>query len=171
LIQTDADVVAGDSGGPLLDAEGEVVGIDTAASSGTSSSTIDGYAIPIDEALGVVQQIRSGTGTSTVQIGANAFLGVQVTGTASTSPGAGSSAPTTSGASVAGVVDGSPAAAAGLAAGDTITAVGSTAVGSATALSTALAADGVGDQVRITWTDTAGTSQHADVTLAASPTA
>src|SRR5215210_4858708 len=66
LIETDADVVAGDSGGPLLDAEGEVVGIDTAASSGTSSSTIDGYAIPIGDALSVVRQIRSGTETATV---------------------------------------------------------------------------------------------------------
>ena len=44
MIETTADVVSGDSGGPLFDAEGEVVGIDTAASTG---SEIDGYAIPI----------------------------------------------------------------------------------------------------------------------------
>ena len=60
MIETDADVVPGDSGGPLLDAEGEVVGIDTAASSGSSSSSIDGYAIPIEDALAVVQQVRAG---------------------------------------------------------------------------------------------------------------
>lgn len=48
LMETDADVVAGDSGGPLLDDEGEVIGIDTAASSG---SVIDGYAIPIQDAM------------------------------------------------------------------------------------------------------------------------
>ena len=155
LIETDADVVPGDSGGPLLDAEGEVVGIDTAASSGTSSSTIDGYAIPVEDALAVVQQVRSGTQTSTVAIGASAFLGVQVTG----------------GAGVAAVVDGSPAAAAGLAAGDTITGVGATTVSSAEALSAALAQHDVGDQVRITWTDSTGSSHHAIVTLAASPTA
>ena len=44
MIETTADVVSGDSGGPLFDAEGEVVGIDTAASTGAE---IDGYAIPI----------------------------------------------------------------------------------------------------------------------------
>jgi S1-C subfamily serine protease len=171
LIETDADVVAGDSGGPLLDAQGEVVGIDTAASSGTSSSTIDGYAIPIDDALTVVQQIRSGGETSTVQIGANAFLGVQVTDTASTYPGAAYGSTGTGGATVAGVVDGSPAAQAGLVAGDTITAVGSTPVSSAAALSGALTTHAVGDQVRVTWTDSAGATQQATVTLAASPTA
>ena len=171
LIETDADVVPGDSGGPLLDAEGEVVGIDTAASSGTSSSTIDGYAIPIDDALTVVQQIRSGTETSTVHVGANAFLGVQVTDTAGSYPGAAYGSTGTEGAAVAGVVDGSPAADAGLAAGDVITAVGSTPVASADALSAALATRAVGDRVEVTWTDSAGSSRHATVTLAASPTA
>jgi S1-C subfamily serine protease len=171
LIETDADVVAGDSGGPLLDAEGEVVGIDTAASSGTSSSTIDGYAIPIDDALSVVQQIRSGTGTSTVQVGANAFLGVQVTDTDSSYPGAAYGPTSTDGAAVAGVVDGSPAADAGLAAGDVITSVGSATVDSAEALSTALAGRAVGDRVEITWTDATGASRDATVTLAPSPTA
>jgi S1-C subfamily serine protease len=127
LIETDADVVPGDSGGPLLDAEGEVVGIDTAASSGSS---IDGYAIPIDDALTVVRQIRSGTETSTVQVGANAFLGVQVTDAAAAYAGASYGSTGTDGAAVAGVVDGSPAADAGLVAGDVITAVGSTPVGS-----------------------------------------
>jgi S1-C subfamily serine protease len=171
LIETDADVVAGDSGGPLLDAEGEVVGIDTAASSGTSSSTIDGYAIPIEDALAVVRQIRSGTETSTIQVGANAFLGVQVTDTGRTYPGAAYGSTSTDGAAVAGVVDGSPAAGAGLVAGDVITAVGSAAVGSAGALSTALAGHAVGDRVEITWTDATGASRHATITLAASPTA
>jgi S1-C subfamily serine protease len=179
LVETDADVVPGDSGGPLLDDEGEVVGIDTAASSGTSSSTIDGYAVPIEDALAVVRQIRSGDETSTVQVGANAFLGVQVSDTAAAyaQPGSGHGygaaygATAAGGAAVAGVVDGSPAAQAGLAVGDTITAVGSTAVGSATALSAALAPHEVGDQVRVTWTDASGTSHDASVTLAASPTA
>lgn len=158
LLETDADVVPGDSGGPLLDAEGEVVGIDTAASSGTTSSTIDGYAIPIEDALAVVQQVRSGSETSTVAIGAGAFLGVQV-------------ADGGTGADVAGVVDGSPAADAGLTAGDTITAVGSTAVRSAAGLSAALAGHDAGDRVQITWTDSSGRTSHATVTLAASPTA
>jgi S1-C subfamily serine protease len=122
LIETDADVVPGDSGGPLVDAEGEVVGIDTAASSGT---VIDGYAVPIEVALTVVDQITSGTPTTAVQVGASAFLGVQITDTAMTYPGAawGGSTARGDGAAVAGVVDSSPAAAGGLTTGDTITAV------------------------------------------------
>jgi S1-C subfamily serine protease len=179
LIETDADVVPGDSGGPLLDAEGEVVGVDTAASSGTSSSTIDGYAVPIEDALAVVQQIRRGTETSTVQVGASAFLGVQVSDQAAAyvrpgdgyGYGAATGSSVTAGAAVAGVIEDSPAADAGLAAGDTITAVGSTAVGSATGLSAALAGHEVGDRVQIGWTDASGATHNATVTLAASPTA
>ena len=75
MVETTADVVSGDSGGPLFDAEGEVVGIDTAASTGAE---IDGYAIPIARALGIVEQIRSGAETSAVRIGPAAFLGVEL---------------------------------------------------------------------------------------------
>ncbi|SDS17348.1 serine protease, S1-C subfamily, contains C-terminal PDZ domain [Friedmanniella luteola] len=170
LIETDADVVAGDSGGPLVDAEGEVVGIDTAASSGTA---IDGYAIPIEDALAVVDQITSGESGAGVQVGASAFLGVQVTDTATADPGAawGTATVAGDGALVAGVVDGSPAATAGLAAADTITAVGGDAVDSAAGLSTALEGRAVGDRVEVTWTDASGSTRTATVTLAASPTA
>lgn len=168
LIETDADVVPGDSGGPLLDAEGEVVGIDTAASSGSS---IDGYAIPIDDVLAVVKQVASGTETSTVQIGANPFLGVQVTETTMAYAGDFASTNSGSGALVAGVLAGSPAEQAGLSVGDVITAVNSTQVDAAYDLSTLLAAHNAGDTVTITWTDSSGASHHATVTLAASPTA
>ena len=179
LIETTADVVPGDSGGPLIDREGEVVGLDVAASSGTTSASIDGYAIPIDNALTVVKQILTGTATSTVQIGAKAYLGVQVTDTIAAYPNASfggyrtgsSTGAGGDGAAVAAIVDGSPAAQAGLEAGDTITGVGSTTVDSSSALSTALATYGVGDKVQITWADTAGSTQQATVTLAASPTA
>jgi S1-C subfamily serine protease len=75
MIETTADVVSGDSGGPLYDADGEVIGIDTAASSG---SEINGYATPIQRALGIVQQIRSGQESSTVQVGPAPFLGVEL---------------------------------------------------------------------------------------------
>ena len=63
MIETTADVVSGDSGGPLYDADGEVTGIDTAASSG---SEINGFAIPIHRALSIVQQIQSGNETGGV---------------------------------------------------------------------------------------------------------
>ena len=76
LIETDAYVVGGYSGGALLDAEGEVVGITTAASSGTQVA--ESYAVPIEDALAVVGQIEAGTESAEVVIGASPYLGVQV---------------------------------------------------------------------------------------------
>jgi S1-C subfamily serine protease len=85
LIETDADIEAGDSGGPLLDADGEVVGIDTAASA--SQNVTDGYAIPIHTALGIAHQIESGQASATVTIGLPAFLGVEVASDAGSGSG------------------------------------------------------------------------------------
>ena len=84
LIETNADIQAGDSGGSLVNTSGQVIGIDTAASAGFSfqssgqSSGNQGYAIPINEAISIAKQIQSGTCSSTVHIGATAFLGVEV---------------------------------------------------------------------------------------------
>jgi S1-C subfamily serine protease len=195
LIQVDADIVSGDSGGPLLDDEGEVVGMDTAASSGTGD--VVGFAIDIDDAMAVVEQVLAGQESDTVSLGYPAFLGVEVAPQDPTSagsegagagtrygsgtwsggaPGLGTSAATgsatrTAGAPVAGVVTGTPAAAAGVAAGDTITAVDGTTIGSADDLTTVLAAHDPGDTVTVTWTDAAGTQQQADVTLVQGPVA
>jgi len=153
LIQTDADVQAGDSGGPLFDADGEVVGMDTAASSG---GAVQSYAIPIATAMDLVEQIEDGVDDATVHQGLPAFLGVSV-------------ADGTGGATIAGVVADGPADTAGIGAGDVVTAVGGTTISSATDLTTALAAQDPGDEVSITWTGTTGTSQTATVTLIAGP--
>lgn len=173
MIQTTADVVAGDSGGPLLDTEGEVIGIDTAASTG---SVIDGYAIPIARALSIVEQIRSGTATSTVRVGAAAFLGVELSTSSTSAYGSfgedgAYGVPTSQGATIAEAVDGGAAQTAGLAAGDVITAVGGTPVTSASGLTAALSTKRPGDQVSLTWTDTEGQQHTATVTLGASPVA
>lgn len=165
LIEVDADVVSGDSGGPLLDDEGEVIGITTAASSG--SSDITGYAIPVEDVLDVVTQVVAGEDSATITLGYPAFLGVQL-GTTPSVPGDGS---TVAGATLAGVVDGTPAAEAGLAAGDTITAVDGTAVADADALSALLAARAPGDQVTLTWTTADGSARTATVTLVEGPAA
>ncbi len=97
LIQTNANIQPGDSGGPLVDTSGHVLGIDTAASGGFSfqspnqSSGTQGFAIPINTATSIAKQIEAGTGSSSVHIGATAFLGVEVqSSSASGSGGAGS---------------------------------------------------------------------------------
>lgn len=163
LIQTDADIQSGDSGGPLYDAEGEVVGIDTAASSG--GTEIDGFAIPIDDALSIVDQIRTGVETETVSVGYPAFIGI---GLASAGNGA---AQTVAGAVVGSVIENTPAATIGLAAGDVITSLNGVAIDSAQTLTATMATLEPGQTVSLTWTTAAGVSQTADVTLIEGPVA
>jgi len=158
LIETDADVVSGDSGGPLIDKQGEVTGVVTAASSG--SRAVTGYAIPIDTALAIAQQIVDGHASSTIVIGLPAFLGVEL-----------ASDQTGSGVLISGIVAGSAAAGTGLAAGDTITAVDGTAATTADSLSSLIKAHAIGDRVTISYTDAAGAEQQVTVTLAAGPAA
>ncbi|GAB3433967.1 hypothetical protein GCM10027517_01510 [Phycicoccus ginsengisoli] len=159
LIRTTAPIRSGDSGGPLLDRTGKVVGIDTAAeTSGYGGQTVAGYAIPIDHALDVAARILSGTDDATYHQGLPAFLGVQTTDSSYAA-----------GAPVVGVVAGSAAQRAGLAAGDTITAVGGKAVSSTSDLTDALAKRSPGDRVPVSWTDAGGAAHHATVTLGAGP--
>jgi S1-C subfamily serine protease len=80
MLQTNADIQEGDSGGPLANAAGKVIGMDTAASSGSfgnQTSTI-GFAIPIKRALNIAHQIIQGKSSATIKIGASGFLGVLV---------------------------------------------------------------------------------------------
>lgn len=189
MIETDADIQAGDSGGPLFDSEGEVIGIDTAASANENVS--DGYAIPIQTALGIAKQIESGRASATVTIGLPAFLGVEVSPGASgsnsgTDPysgstgsslgfdglgGLGDGSQVVAGAQVSQVIDGAPAASAGLAAGDTITAVDGSQISSSSDLTAALAQYKPGDTVNVTWIDSTGSSHSASVTLGSGPAA
>lgn len=184
MIEIAADVVSGDSGGAVLDAEGEVIGVTTAASSGTAVTVA--YAIPIEDALDIVDQILAGDESDGVTLGYPAFLGVQVASdqaTTSTVPGSSAGGYTSGGrpvdgassgavgATVAGVIDGTPAAQIGLAAGDTITAVDGTGVVDSAGLTEVLATYDAGDAVTITWTDASGATQSASVTLIEGPAA
>lgn len=170
MVETNADVVAGDSGGPLFDAQGEVVGIDTAGSTGGQA---DSYAIPIQRALGIAQQINSGNKTSTVRIGPAAFLGVQLSSQPVYSQSGYGLSPTSpsGGAVVGSALTGAAAAAAGIQAGDVITSVGGQAISSPADVGTALATANPGDKVAVGWTDQSGQQQTATVTLGASPVA
>jgi S1-C subfamily serine protease len=81
MIETNADIVSGDSGGPLADAAGQVIGMDTAGDNGGFSiqqQTAAGYAIPMTTALTVAQHIEAGQASSTITIGYPPFLGVYI---------------------------------------------------------------------------------------------
>lgn len=177
LIEVDADVVSGDSGGAVLDEDGEVVAMTTAASTGRED--IRGYAIPVGAVLDIAAQILSGEETETVSIGYPAFLGVQlVMSDQPTRPGGlGVDEPTDHllrrerddrGAPVAGVLSGTPADAAGIIAGDIVTMLDGAPVTSAADLSEHLAEHEPGDTVTLEWTR-GGASHSADVTLVEGP--
>ena len=171
LIQVDANVVPGDSGGPLANTSGQVIGMDTAASSAAAgrggparfhSGGNQAFAIPINTALRIAKQLQSGggaadsSGSNSQAASGGAFLGVQVQ----------SATATTAGAEIVGVETGSPADDAGLSAGDVIVKVDGTTVQSADDLVGVLGDHQPGDRVTVTWLDSAGTSHHATVALA-----
>ena len=129
LLQTDAALQPGDSGGPLMNAAGKVIGMDTAASVGFRFQAAGaGYAIPINKALSFAKLIVAGRSSATVHIGTTPFLGLSVP----------SQDDAPSGVTVADVVPGGPAAQAGIAQGDVITAINGTAINSFGDLSNAL---------------------------------
>jgi S1-C subfamily serine protease len=167
LIVVNANIQAGDSGGPLVNAAGQVIGMDTAASSryhfggrrggGGAAGTGQGFAIPINDALPVVQQIAAGTASDTVHVGDTALLGVSVSDTGG------------AGAAVEQVAGGGPAAKAGLSAGDIITAIDDQHVDSPTALTGALDRHHPGDKVTVHWLDQTQREHTASTTLIKGP--
>jgi S1-C subfamily serine protease len=79
MMQTNAGIIAGDSGGPLSSTAGKVIGMDTAASTnGFANQQSVGFAIPINRALTIARQIIAGQSSSNVQIGSSGFVGVLV---------------------------------------------------------------------------------------------
>jgi S1-C subfamily serine protease len=161
LIESSAPIRAGDSGGPLFDAGGRVIGMNTAGTlSGlfsTDAATPDGFAIPINRALSIARQIRAGHASKTVHLGATAFLGVEVSTTS------------TGRTVIAGVARGAPAEGAGIRAGDRFVSIAGRRIKTVNDVSAALYSHHPGDQVHVTWTDLAGGRRTAVITLAAGP--
>ncbi len=91
LIETNADIQPGDSGGSLVNTSGQVIGVDTAASAGYSfqyngqAAGNQGFAIPINTALSIAHTIEAGSASATVHIGETAFLGVDINPSGSSS--------------------------------------------------------------------------------------
>ncbi len=173
LIGHNAPIQPGDSGGPLVNTAGQVVGIDTAASSGfqfqsSQQRATQAFSIPINEALSLAGQIEAGQASSTVHIGATGLLGVAIYSQGSAAQ---NGIQAGSGAAVEQVVQGTPAANAGITAGSVITSAAGQRVTSPSALQTALGVHHPGDSISVGWTDASGQAHTAQVTLANGPAA
>lgn len=158
MIKVTAKVLSGQSGGPLAEADGDVVGIDTAASVTRAGSSTAGWAIPITKALAVADQIRAGRASKTVHIGETASLGVQL---AESQRG--------SGVTVAAVTERSAAANMGITRGDRILRFNGTKVNSVEQLSDLIARQWVGSLALVNWVRADGTSKAASATLGPGP--
>jgi putative serine protease PepD len=133
-IQTDAALNPGNSGGPLLNAAGEVVGIvDQIATNGNADQSSGvGFAVPVAIVRAELATLIAGGNVS------HAYLGV------ATSDGS------SAGAALGSITAGGPAAAAGLRAGDIVTKLGGATVASSNDLVAAIATHHPGDKVQVT---------------------
>jgi S1-C subfamily serine protease len=168
LIETNAALQPGDSGGPLLNSSGRVIGMDTAASTSLGFRAevgSDSYAIPINTATTIAKQIESGKASTVVHIGPTAFLGVEIAATT----GNGFGGTSTAGGLIASTVAGGPAASAGLTAGDVITAVNGKSVSSPSTITSLILPKKPGAKITVTYTDQSGTSHVTTVTLGSGP--
>jgi S1-C subfamily serine protease len=196
LIETNAAIQPGDSGGPLVNTYGQVIGMDTAAStspsttgfqSGQTQTQTQAFAIPISEASSIASAIEAGTSSSTTHLGTTAFLGVEVSASSASSAGSGYGggyggysggyggygngygSAASEGVTVAGVVSGSAAGQAGLTEGDQITSVAGTTITSSSQIASVLEKYHPGDKISIGWTDQSGQSHTATVVLTTGP--
>jgi S1-C subfamily serine protease len=186
LIEVNADVQSGDSGGSLVNASGQVIGMDTAASESYSLQSQaggQGFAIPINTATSIAKQIEASQSSSTVHVGATAFLGVMVesssaqsgqsgeNGFGSTNGSGNGSTTTVSGAEISQVVPNGAAEQAGLTGGDVVTSLDGQTVTSAANLTTIVGSLKPGQSVSIGYTDTSGQTHTGTVVLTSGPPA
>jgi S1-C subfamily serine protease len=188
LIEVNAGIQPGDSGGSLVNTQGQVLGMDTAASADSNYqvSATQAYAIPIETALSVAKKIEAGQASSTIHIGPTGFLGVGVGSSSGSSGngfgggfgsgsgsgnGNGNGSNASSGTVVSQVLSGSAAGQAGVAVGDTITSLNGSTVSSPSDLSNLIEPEHPGDTVQLQWTDQSGQTHSASVKLGSGPPA
>ncbi len=156
VIQTDAALNPGNSGGPLLDTNGKVIGVNSQIESNSSSDSGQGqnsgigFAVPSNTVRNVVEQLRK---SGKVQ---HAWLGVSI----GDAPGGG--------ARIGALVKGGPAGDAGIKAGDVVTTFDGKAIGTGSDLSGAVNATKPGDKVSVTYTR-GGSKKTVQVTLGDRP--
>jgi S1-C subfamily serine protease len=160
LLQTNAVVMPGDSGGALVDTKGQAIGMITAGTTGFQfeNSTNEAFAIPIGHAVDIGRQIARKQPSSSVHIGATPFLGLTVT-----------SNPQGGGVVIVQVVRAGPAAAAGLTSGEEITAFNGKSISTPEDLTTELLAQRVGAKVEVTYVDLNAQRHTVTVTLGSGP--
>ena len=143
MIQTDAAINPGNSGGALVNSEGQLIGINSLIESYSESSAGVGFAIPVNYAMKIADQILAG------ETPVHPYVGVTLTSVDALSALQNGST-VTEGAEVVAVTDGSPADEAGIEVGDIITMVDDTEITSADSLIIAVRTYDVGDTVTFT---------------------
>jgi S1-C subfamily serine protease len=178
MIEVNAAIVPGDSGGPLVNSKSDVLAMDAAGSSSGggfgfdqgSSTLTRAYAIPIDTALSIVKSIESGKSSSSVHVGATAFLGIEAGSNPSAQPGyAGGSQSQVSGAEVVATIPGTPAARSALVPGDVITSLNGKSVATVSALGEIVQGLHPGDSVQVGYLTQNGTQATLTLQLASGP--
>jgi len=163
MIQMDALIEPGNSGGPLVDSSGDVIGMDTAAASADGATPI-GFALPINRVLQIANDIYHDKGGQGIVIGAVAFLGVEGQ-TVSLQQGSASE----TGVGLEYVDPGSPAYLAGIQEGDVIVAFDGHATPTLSELATLIHKMRPGDRAHVTFDNLIGGTQTVTVTLVAAP--